>query len=219
MPLRIAAIALSVLLLASIGMNVYQFLRANSQSQELSALSAELPQVEQERDEALSRADALDEALTDKDAELDRVRSDLSAAESELEQANAKLDGWRERAEEAESELAQQPETSTLYDEIAAYARGTNPGGSSKVFKVSEPVIVMRLSDPERTFTLTTDFYAGSIVEMEPSGDAATVSFTQSSWGSTTPMKVKPNHVGTTVCTFTNDYNTQVFTMLVIVVE
>lgn len=211
-----AVIVLGVLLLASAGMNAYQYLAARRDSEDSESLSETLAQTELALDEANRRASESDSALAEKETELENVRLELYDAQDALEQANAEADDWRQRAEAAEAVPTEKAE---LYDAIAAYTRGTNPGGASKIFKVSEPVIVMRTTDAPRTFTLTTDFYAGAIVEQSSNGDAATIAFTESSWGSTTPMTVTPNHVGTTVATFTNDYNTQVFTMLVIVVE
>lgn len=214
-----AVIVLSVLLLASAGMNAYQYLSGRQAREDSDTLSEALAQAELDLDTANQRASEADSAQAETEADLASARSELSSAKTALDQANAESAEWQSRAEEAESGLGGQSEKLALYDSIAAYTRGTNPGGSSNIFKVSEPVIVMRTTDAARTFTLTTDFYAGSIIEMEPSGDAATIAFTESSWGSATPMTVTPNHVGTTVATFTNDYNTQVFTMLVIVVE
>ena len=211
-----AVIVLGVLLLASAGMNAYQYLAARRDSEDSESIAETLAQTELALDEANRRASESDSALAEKETELENVRLELYDAQDALEQANAEADDWRQRVEAAEAVPTEKAE---IYDAIAAYTRGTNPGGASKIFKVSEPVIVMRTTDAPRTFTLTTDFYAGAIVEQSSSGDAATIAFTESSWGSTTPMTVTPNHAGTTVATFTNDYNTQVFTMLVIVVE
>lgn len=214
-----AVIVLGVLLLASAGMNAYQYLSGRQAREDSDALSEALAQAELDLDAANQRASEANSARAEAEGDLASTRSELSSAKTALDQANAESAEWQSRAEAAESGLSGQSEKLALYDSIAAYTRGTNPGGSSNIFKVSEPVIVMRTTDAAHTFTLTTDFYAGSIIEMEPSGDAATIAFTESSWGSSTPMTVTPNYVGTTVATFTNDYNSQVFTMLVIVVE
>ena len=215
---KVLAIVLAVLLFLSVAANAYQYLTGRNSGKMLAAyaeesdsLRQELGQMDLERQSAQSRV---------QDAEQSAVESEalLAQRDSEIEALNEELAQWQQQAEALSSSQTTDAQN-TILTALARFADESNPGGSSDIFKVSQPLMVLHKSSGQRRFVLTTDFDAGSIISMETTGDAADVAFTESSWGTATDMTVTPQHAGVVWASFTNDSNAYTITMLIVVLD
>ena len=214
-------IVLAVLLAAALGLNAYQYLQSRKSAGENEQLSSEaadsaqtLRQSEKELENAQKRAENAETR-----AELADTTAQLEKVSASYENLAASEEAWKEMADANASELEGENAKSEAFDALVDFANGHNPGGASDIFRISEAVVVMKTSDAPRSVLLTTDFNPNSIVRRELDGDSADVAFTEDKWGSSTPMTITPKHAGTTVVTFSNTYNKQTFTMLVIVFD
>ena len=212
------AIVLAVLLFLSVAANAYQYLTGRNSDKMLAAyaeesdsLRQELGQMDLERQSALSHAQDAEQSAAESEALLEQRNS-------EIEALNVRLMQWQQEMEALSSSQTTDAQN-TILTALARFADEANPGGSSDIFKVSQPLMVLHKSGGQRRFVLTTDFDAGSIISMETTGDAADVAFTESSWGSETDMTVTPNHAGVVWASFTNDSNAYTITMLIIVLD
>ena len=215
---KVLAIVLAVLLFLSVAANAYQYLTGRNSGKMLAAyaeesdsLRQELGQMDLERQSAQSRAQDAEQSAAESEAL-------LAQRDSEIEALNEELAQWQQQAE-ALSSLQTTDAQNTILTALARFADESNPGGSSDIFKVSQPLMVLHKSSGQRRFVLTTDFDAGSIISMETAGDAADVAFTESSWGTATDMTVTPQHAGVVWASFTNDSNAYTITMLIVVLD
>lgn len=226
-------IVLAVLLAAALGLNAYQYLQARRSAGENEQLSSEaagtaqtLRQSEKELENAQKRAENAEARAELAESRADDLENKLADTTAQLEDVSASYDdlaaseeAWKEMADTYAAELDGRNAKSEAFDVLVDFANGHNPGGSSDIFRISEAVVVMKVSDAPRSVLLTTDFNPNSIVRRELDGNAADVAFTEDKWGSSTPMTITPKHAGTTIATFSNTNNKQTFTMLVIVFD
>ena len=226
-------IVLAVLLAAALGLNAYQYLQSRKSAGENEQLSSEaadsaqtLRQSEKELENAQKRAENAETRAELAESRAGELEQELADTTAQLEKVSASYERlaasaapWDEIADAYAAELVNADAKSEAFDALVDFANGHNPGGSSDIFRISEAVVVMKTSDAPRSVLLTTDFNPNSIVRRELDGDAADVAFTEDKWDSSTPMTVTPKHAGTTVVTFSNTYNKQTFTMLVIVFD
>ena len=215
---KVLAIVLAVLLFLSVAANAYQYLTGRNSGKMLAAyaeesdsLRQELGQMDLERQSAQSRAQDAEQSAAEREAL-------LAQRDSEIEALNEELAQWQQQAEALSSSQTTGAQN-TILTALARFADESNPGGSSDIFKVSQPLMVLHKSSGQRRFVLTTDFDAGSIISMETTGDAADVAFTESSWGTATDMTVTPQHAGVVWASFTNDSNAYTITMLIVVLD
>lgn len=105
------------------------------------------------------------------------------------------------------------------YDDICSSLKYGNIGFAAYNFKTDESVIVVRKNEKDRKFTLTANWPSSGYVEVSYSTYAATVSFDNESWSTSTTMTVNPRFVGATVVTFSNTVNSDEFKILIIVTD
>ena len=195
------------------------FAEPQNSAQTLRRSEKELENAQKRAENAETRADLAESRVGELEQELADTTAQLEDVSASYENLAASEEAWKEMADANASELEGENAKSEAFDALVDFANGHNPGGSSDIFRISEAVVVMKTSDAPRSVLLTTDFNPNSIVRRELDGDSADVAFTEDKWGSSTPMTVTPKHAGTTVVTFSNTYNKQTFTMLVIVFD
>ena len=116
-------------------------------------------------------------------------------------------------------EIANLGETCDLYDKIVKGMRGGNAGYASKNFFASDSVIVVSRNDKNCKFTLTANWPGGGSVDVSYSSLAASVSFDNNEWDTSTQMTVHPRMKGVTVVTFSNNVDSKTFKVLIIVTD
>lgn len=104
------------------------------------------------------------------------------------------------------------------YDDILKALRTGSIGHASASFSTSESIILINKNTVGRKFTLHTTWNAGATIDVDYFGSSAVVSFDNSSWYDSTTLTVVPKHEGITAVTFSNDLNSDTFTVLIIVV-
>lgn len=108
---------------------------------------------------------------------------------------------------------------SEMFDQICAELSSGNLGYSSSNFHVDESVIVVSKTQKNRKFTLTANWTAGGIVEVDYSSFCALVDFDKNSWTTSTTMTITPYYTGVTAVTFSNSIDSKTFKVLIIVTE
>lgn len=130
-----------------------------------------------------------------------------------------------ERIASMSSELAEQKDIAAsaqkkaqYYDDILKALRTGSIGRASASFSASDSIILLNKTTTDRKFTLYTTWNEGATIEVNHSGSSATASFDESSWYDSTTLTVIPRNEGITAVTFSNDLNSDTFTILIIVV-
>ena len=183
---------LSVLLVASIGFNVMQYIQGKKTIETVVS-------------------------QTEKIRELERTVSDQNNKISVQE--NAML-SQRATISEQKATITSLERRAGYFDAICEEFKTGNIGYASNNFKSSESVIVVDKNERNRKFTLTANWTSGGTVSVDyfRSG-VATVAFDNDSWTTSTKMTVRPWGSGVTAVTFSNNVNSQTFKVLIIVTD
>ena len=147
----------------------------------------------------------LQQQVNTKDAIISNLDQQIETKDATISAQKNKITRLEEKAEN--------------YDDICSSMSGGNIGYASSNFKTSESIIVLRKSEVDRKFTLTANWSNGGNVSVSYSSFAASVSFDNHSWYTSTTMTIKPAFEGVTVVTFSNDVNSSTFKVLIIVTE
>lgn len=131
----------------------------------------------------------------------------------------AERDTLQSRIMTKEVTIASLDKKAEYYDTICEELNSGNIGYATDNFKSSENIILMSQNTISRNFILTAHWQNGGTVEMEYSGDSASLSFDNNSWNTTTPVSVVPNCEGVTVVTFKNNVDSNTFKVIIIVTE
>ena len=217
----IGLIAVAVIAVLLLALNAVQYLGlVDLGSPHVGDLQARVESAE-------SHADELENQLKDAQKELDDYRSETTALLEENTALNQQKSDLESQLADAQNKLwAYENSTATNdalrdnYNKIVkALSEGT-PGRASDKFKVDKGTIVLKKSASPVTVTLTADFGAYVSITTDRTGSAAEMTFNQSSWsGTTTTLKVTPKSAGVTTVKFTNNIDSQTFTVLIVVTE
>ena len=182
--LLIAVILLGVLLVASAGVNVLQFLQSKE------------------------------------------TKETVATQEDEIENLNKEISSQKATIADQEASISALEESSALlevkadyYDEICNQLDSGTIGYAASNFNVNESIILVSQDEYDRQFTLTANWSSGGTVYVEYSSDAATVSFDNNEWSTSTTMTVVPQHEGVTAVTFSNSVDYRTFKLLIVVTE
>lgn len=151
-------------------------------------------------------------------AEADAVIIDNLEQQAKIRNAN--LSSLNSQLTTLKQEITSYQTEAKMYHTICDFLKSGNAGYASSEFLASDSIIVISESTARKSFILTVAFESAVTVNVDTSGRAANVDFSESNWsGSTTTIYVTPNYVGTTVATFSNNLNSQTFQVLVVVTE
>ena len=103
------------------------------------------------------------------------------------------------------------------YNEIIQYSKGEDFGYAANNFQTSTGVIVIDKDDDTYRFTLTAHWTNGGTVKVDYSSSAAQILFEKSEWTTSTTLRVVPKREGVCVVTFSNDVDSNTFSVLIIV--
>lgn len=117
------------------------------------------------------------------------------------------------------NKIADLEDKANNYDDICSMMSSGNIGYAAANFKSSESIIVLQENELNRKFTLTANWISGGSVSADYSSFAASVSFDNDSWYTSTTMTINPMHEGATVVTFSNDVDSKAFKILIIVTD
>ena len=102
--------------------------------------------------------------------------------------------------------------------ETVAFLESQDAGYGSPQFFTDQKLIVMRRDDPPRPLELSIRYPGSLSIYTNQDTDAAEVVFEDNVWyDSSTTLRVKANHAGTTVITFSNNRNFDSFLVKIIV--
>ncbi len=149
-----------------------------------------------------------------------KTRDELADVKSDLKKSEAKYDDLKADYDELE-ELYDSADTasSDLWD-ICYYANYNDIGYASDSFHADKAVIVLSEDDYDETLTITCAIEGGVTLNLSLDGSSADVSFDEDTWeGDTTTLTVSPLEKGVTLATFTNDANSESFSVIIIVTD
>ena len=182
---------LIVLLIGSIGFNVYQYLYNQNNVDKLKELSDSSEKFYLEIEDK-------NNTILKQDAELKSQASEISALKTKVSSLNV---------------------YSKNYASIVDIAKLGNLGYASNSFHSSDSIIVVKKGERNKKFTLTASWSNGGTVDVDynPKYPSASVEFDNNSWSTSTTMTINPKCAGMTTVTFSNDVNNQTFNMIIIV--
>lgn len=184
-------ICLSILFLGMTGLNVYQYAVARDQAAKVVELSATIDNL---------------------NSTIDKLNSMIEQKDTQIKNKNSEITTLKEKVSSLEDDVRN-------YDAIVDAVKNGGLGYAAYNFQSSESIIVVGQSEKERKFTLTANWSNGGTVSVDYGtySPAAYVRFDQDTWTTSTTMTIKPNHIGVTIVTFSNDVNTQTFDVIIIV--
>lgn len=150
-------------------------------------------QVTQDND----RISELETEIDNKDNTISKQKDDISKLQDDISKLQVKADN---------------------YDTLTDYINGGYVWSDSPYFNVSESIIVVKSTERDRKFTLTTNIAGTSTISVQYSDPSvATVQFDKNSWRSSVQLSVIPKKSGTTVVTFSADSVTRQVKVLIVV--
>lgn len=193
-PAALALAAVSVLLVCSFAVNLIQYGSAAKVRQEL----------EQQRETSNAAIAAQESAILELENQLEETEAERQRSEATLLYTKSEL----ERAQ-----------TDAHYlDLIRSFLTKSDAGYASDQFCASKSVLILSTTGGEQSFSLTTAFPGHVEYSHSTTGNSAYVYFAENSWtGTSTTIRVAPKSSGATYVTFSNNFNSQTFRVLVIV--
>lgn len=187
----IALCSLAIVLLFLLGANIIQFIAAKRTEAQLTEL--------------LNSIDSLNSVISEKDKEISAKAKEITEKDSVVSTLNDLIDTLETDAEN--------------YRTVVAAVKSSDFGYAASNFYTSEDIIVVDMNEKNRKFTLTAHWSNGGNVSVDYDSffPAAFVDFDQDSWSTSTKMTVQPNYSGVTVVSFSNDVNSQIFNVIIIV--
>lgn len=143
----------------------------------------------------------------------------INELEKNINSLNTTVSTQKEQINSQKNTITSLKVKEQYFDQICYELSSGNIGYASNNFKSNESIIVVGLNETNRKFTLTANWSNGGNVSTDYSGRAASVSFDNSSWYTSTKMTITPNYTGVTAVTFRNDVNSDTFKVLIIVVD
>ena len=141
-----------------------------------------------------------------------KLQEEKTGLTTQLEQAKG------EAAEARQSLEAIQPKADR-YDSVTDFLGTGAPHIGSEEFFADVPALVLHAGDAPSYFTVTADFSQGATVSFSAASNVAKFEWTESSWATSTQIKVTPVAAGTTIISFTNSLNSATFQVMVIVTD
>ena len=149
-----------------------------------------------------------------------KTADELADAKSDLKKAEAKYDDLQDEYDDLEDLYDSADSASADLADICYYARYNNIGYASDAFHADKAVIVLSEDDYDETLTLTLAVDTAVTVSYNLEGDSADVSFDEDTWeGDTTTLTVSPLEKGVTLLSFSNDVNSETFSVIIIVTD
>ncbi len=161
----------------------------------------------------LSEISVKDREIADKKSSIDELETENVIKDTEIQSLNDQINELNEQVVDFEKD-------SETLDAIISFLQSSNAGFASSNFKASDKIFVVEKYNSQTSFTLTCSFSGNTTISTNTKGTAAKVTFSQSSWyGGSTKLYIKPNSVGTSIVTFSNNQNTQTFSILIVVID
>lgn len=191
---------------------------------QLSSSEAEVEELEGKLEESKLECEAALAAVSNMQMESNELNKELNAKDEELADLNALIEELEDEIWVLENDLTASGEDSAFlranYEKLIKALSGGTLGRASDKFKVDKGYIVLKKSSSPVTVTMTADFNTYVTVTTNRTGSAAEMNFNESSWsGTTTTLTVTPKSVGVTTVKFSNNVDSQTFTVLIIVTE
>ena len=141
----------------------------------------------------------------------------LSAKVNQLEETVQDYSHQLSEALEISQEEREMRDKANRYDTITNFVLGQSRQNKSKKYYPSTYLVVMSLEDGQQNFEITANF-EDVTVRFKTEGEAVEAKFAQNWNGTSIDVELTPNYKGTTKLVFTNDVNSDSFTVLVVVV-
>lgn len=152
--------------------------------------------------------------------EIAEKENKLSSKEAEINVLETKNTELTSKIKSLNGQINELEDDSETLQTIISFMQSENAGYASNNFKASNEIFVVNKNFGKTSFTLTCSFSGNTEISTITKGNSASVTFSQNSWyGSTTKLYINPKSTGTTIVTFSNDQNTQIFSILIVVVE
>lgn len=148
------------------------------------------------------------------------AKDEIADLKSDLKKTEAKYNDLQDEYDELEALYDSADTASSDLWDICYYADYDNIGYSSDTFHADKAIIVLSEDDYYAGITLTVAFDQAATVSLSVDGSSADVNFDEDTWeGDTTTLSVEPLERGVTLATFTNDINSESFSVIIIVTE
>jgi RNA polymerase subunit RPABC4/transcription elongation factor Spt4 len=105
------------------------------------------------------------------------------------------------------------------YDDFCDFLSSDNIGYAADNFNADKSVILVSKSDTSMKITLTAYWSNGGTVSTSSSSSSADVVFDDDSWDETTTLTIEPYTEGISIITFSNDVDSDTFSILIIVTD
>ena len=140
-----------------------------------------------------------------------------SEIQSENEQLNRLTNTYKGQISSLEKKVSKLEDKAEWYDEIVDELKGANLGYAASNFKTDSAVYIVSRYSLSEKIKLTAHWNSGGYVSVDYSSSAARVSFDKDSWSTSTNLTIVPREEGATVLTFSNDVDSKIFKVLIIV--
>ncbi len=180
----------AVVLIALLGLNIFQY--ANNRSQAA--------------------------ALSEAEAQVRTLQDDLAQKDTQLQSLEEQLNSNAHTITSLRQSEKRYKIKSDLFHDICRACQSGKLGRASNYFYASKSIVIVPLSQKRAQFTLTADWPSASQVYTDYSGTSATYDFACEWDGSSITTYVYPYSVGVTTITFTNSLNSQTFNVVIVVV-
>jgi hypothetical protein len=150
---------------------------------------------------------------------IDGYKQQLSEKDTTITTQNSEISDLKAKNTDLNAQVADYSFRATRYDTICNFYNNFNVGFASNNFRSSNSIIFLKALGPQKAFTLTVNFNGGATISVDYLGYSAAVNFSESNWYGSTTIYVKPLIEGTTIATFSNDSNSQTFSVLIVVTK
>ncbi len=226
----VPVVILAVLLLAAIGLNVWQYLsndktvadlndRLDAQSQTIAANEEIIANLQAEAAEDEKTISDLNQQVTDGNTNAEDLNQQITGLTGQVEELTQAVNDRNTVITEQGALIESLQPDANNYGIIRDNLVGKNIGYGSDNYYADACVVVMRLSDGTARFGLEAKWDAEVTMNVQWFGDAASVDFSREWEDTHTEMVVTAYKAGACVATFTNDYDNATFSVLIIVTE